>query len=819
MRYNMKKYDPKKIEKKWQQYWEEHGTFVSSNDSSKPKKYVLVEFPYPSGVGLHMGHLRPYVAGDVYSRYARMKGFETMFPMGWDAFGLPAENFAIKNGVHPTVTTAQNIKNAKRQLSSWGVSFDWSREVNTTDPDYYKWTQWIFLQFFNAGLAYEATGLINWCPKDKTGLANEEVIDGKCERCGTIVEKKELRQWYLKITAYAEKLLEGLKHLPEWPEPVKLMQENWIGKSVGAEIDFLIAGHVDKKIKVFTTRPDTIYGATYAVLAPEHVLIQELALQITNINEVNQYIEDAKSKEETERVAEGKEKTGVELRGVKAINPATKEEIPVWVADYVLGNYGTGAIMAVPAHDERDYAFAKKYNLSFIQVIKPNPVIKNPLESSVVSAGAYGHHEVQLEFDSWTGDGVLINSGHFTGKDSDNVRTEMAKEFGIPTTKYKLRDWVFSRQRYWGEPIPIIHCEKCGIVAVPEKDLPVVLPQVEKYEPTGTGESPLADIAEWVNVQCPTCGGDAKRETNTMPQWAGSSWYFLRYPDPKNDKAFASPESLKQWMPVDLYFGGMEHTTLHLLYSRFWNLFMHDQGLVPVSEPYTKRITHGIVLGPDGEKMSKSRGNVVNPDDVVAKYGADCLRMYELFLGPHGQMVAWNDQGIVGIARFLDRVWNWVQEKNEGEESETVQRAMHKLIKKVGEDIESFSFNTAISSLMEFHKTQSSKTLEAKQNFLRLLYPFAPHFVEELSELLGGQESVQFAAWPEFNEKLIVDQEVNIVIQVNGKVRDKLIVPSGSSEEQVKVLALAQEKIKTALGGSEIKKIIFVQDKLLNIVV
>jgi leucyl-tRNA synthetase len=792
----MQKYDHKKIEAKWQKYWAAKKTFLAKDFSKKPKKYILTEFPYPSGEGLHMGHLRPYVAGDVYSRFNRLKGFETLFPMGWDAFGLPAENYAIKTGVNPAITTKRNIKNAKKQMQAWGLSFDWSREVNTTDPEYYKWTQWLFLQFYKAGLAYEATGLINWCPKDKTGLANEEVIDGRCERCGTLVVKKELRQWYLKITAYAEKLLEGLKNLPQWPEAVKLQQANWIGKSVGAEIDFYLnfkknpsdnnrrgpdgkAAH----ISVFTTRPDTIFGATYLVMAPEHPWVA-LATDnshevLENKQEVKKYIQAVSQRSEIERTAEGKDKTGVEAKGVKAINPATGQEIPIWVADYVLGHYGTGAIMAVPQHDERDRQFAEKYKL---------PIIDKPLMPIA----------------------------------------EAIKKFGKEKVQYKLRDWVFSRQRYWGEPIPIIHCPSCGIVPVPEKDLPVKLPPVKKYEPTGTGESPLADIKSFVNVKCPVCKGPAKRETNTMPQWAGSSWYWLRYTDPHDKKSFADIKKQKYWTPVDVYFGGMEHTTLHLLYSRFWNLFLYDQKLVTSREPYIQRKPHGLILAADGEKMSKSKGNFVNPDDIVKSYGADTLRMYELFLGPHEASVSWNDQGIVGVKRFLDRVWNWaggngvgVRGKGLVRDTEKVQRELNKLVKKITEDLEAFHFNTCISAFMEFYnqvKDEAISTASIK-TFLILLYPFAPHISEELYQQIGGKKSLQLEAWPNFDEKLTVDSTAEIVVQINGKVKGKLVLPTGATQDKAQAVAMELEPVKQAVAGQSIKRTVYVPNRLINFVV
>lgn len=1174
------RYNHKTIETKWQKAWEEAGIYNASDKNKKAKKYTLIEFPYPSGEGLHMGHLRPYVAGDVYARFARMNNFESLYPIGWDAFGLPAENFAIKTGVHPSISTAKNIENAKRQIKSWGIGFDWSREVNTSDPDYYKWTQWIFLQFYKAGLAYEATGLINWCPKDKTGLANEEVIDGCCERCGTKVEKKETRQWYLKITAYAEKLLEGLKTLKDWPEPVKLQQENWIGKSEGAEINFpifesshesnflilhgrngspdnhtfpwlrksleekgfkvqvpalpntaepsdeaqtdfvqknceinehtVIIGHsfggvvalrllergikvkkvflvctpfsgefLDKKrrasvtsackkgfdfkkirqgardfgllydttdyvvpmsdgeafskslgtplikiagrephlsgsqepevlasilpyIKVFTTRPDTLFGATYMVLAPEHPFVASLLKSKTpaspagrqnsklkNLEEVRKYIEKAKNKTEIQRTTVEKDKTGVELKGIRAINPATKEEIPVWVADYVLMNYGTGAIMAVPAHDERDFAFAKKYNLPIKKVIKsaeencvivhgcPStdnndpetrtydkhwiPWIKEKLESVGIKTYTplmpqpwqpiykdwkreieklpidentilIGHSCAAAFLTKWLGEtkksvkklifvggaripkegdhtkddiylaeisseiknrvknvvlfisnddprhvkatrnyaqelngriielenrghftfkdmktnefpelleeilqsdravidyGVLINSGKFDGIRSKDAIPKMAKAFGKPTVQYKLRDWVFSRQRYWGEPIPIIHCDKCGGVPVPEDELPVELPKVEKYEPTGTGESPLAAIEEWVNVKCPKCNGRAKRETNTMPQWAGSSWYWLRYSDPRNDKEFVSKKLLKYWQPVDVYFGGLEHTTLHLLYSRFWNLFLFDQGLVTTKEPFMRRVPHGIVLASDGEKMSKSRGNVVNPDEIAEKFGADTLRMYEMFLGPHEATVSWSDKGVVGVKRFLDKAWKFgemfsVAAASKETDHETL-GLLNRTIKKITNDIETFSFNTAISALMillnQYEKSQKTISVLAWEDFLKLLAPFAPHITEELWHKLGHKDSIHLQPWPKYDEKLAKEERITVVVQISGKMRSTLEMDIGSSQEAVKRLALSDEKIKKYLEGKKIIKEIFVPDKLINFVV
>ena len=945
----VKKYDHLKIEKKWQKEWARKKVFVASNTSKKPKKYVLIEFPYPSGAGLHMGHMRPYIAGDVVSRYFRMKGYNTVYPIGWDAFGLPAENYAIKNKVHPRISTAKNIANAKKQLLGWGTGFDWSREINTTDPAYYKWTQWIFLQFFKKGLAYESEGLINWCPKDKTGLANEEVINGKCERCGTEVEKRTLRQWYLKITDYADKLTDGLLNdLPEWPEYIKLQQENWIGRSEGSEIEFKIKG-AEQKIKVFTTRADTLFGVTYVVLAPECKLVDELKSKIENWQDVQKYREEVKNRSDMERTSEGKDKTGIKLIGISAINPANNEEVPIFIADYVLATYGTGMVMAVPAHDDRDFAFAKKYDLPIKQVIAPffidpnnvprddkkwvprnnvQAVVKHPTEDKIIQlqwkkvpwktlviggveenesredaimrevreetgyknfkkveklgwqmeAHFYANHKdvnrqaftqvfvVELadleknelsEEESekhtvvWTpmselknfhpvselseiiahlekghhafiGDGKIINSGKFNGMNNlEAIKTIAEFVGGKIVTKYKLRDWLFSRQRYWGEPIPVIHCEKCGVVAVPEKDLPVKLPNVKNYEPSGTGESPLATISSWVNVKCPQCKGPAKRETNTMPQWAGSSWYWLRYADPKNKKAFADKKILKYWTPVDLYFGGLEHTTLHLLYSRFWNQFLFDQGLVTAKEPYTKRVPHGIVLGPDGEKMSKSRGNVVNPDDIVKNFGADTMRLHMQFLGPHEAQVAWNDQGIIGTRRFLERVWNMTMFIGKIE-SEQVTQLLHKTIKKISDDIEHADFNTAISAMMVFVKfihEGNQLTRESFNAFIKLLSPFAPHIAEEIWSNLGNKKMIVSENWPKYDESKLVSSRVKIVAQVNGKVRGMIDVPHDSSEETVEKAVLKNQDIVKWLSNKQITKKILVKNKIINFVV
>ncbi len=807
----MKKYNPQIIEKKWQKYWTDNQTFVAKDKSAKPKKYVLAEFPYPSGEGLHMGHLRPYVAGDVFARYNRLRGFETMYPMGWDAFGLPAENFALKKGVHPSVSTAQNIANAKRQTNSWGISFDWNREVNTTDPKYYKWTQWIFLQFYKAGLAYEATGLINWCPKDKTGLANEEVIDGKCDRCGTVVEKKHMRQWYLKITAYAEKLLEGLKTLDKWPQAVKLQQANWIGKSEGVSWKQKIKD-LNIPIESYDSVPQTFMAQTFAVIAPEHPLIEQLIKGTEYEKPVSQFVEAFKKRKNNNRFNVENEVEGI-FTGRYIDNPFGTGDLPLWIATFVVADYGTGIVNA-SAHDERDFAFAKKFGIPLRPVMFP---ADPELARQVRDLEFCYHHDPEA---------IMEQPIEFRGRKWGEVREDVInfvekKGFGYRTVQYKLRDWVFSRQRYWGEPIPLVHCEQCGTVPVPEDQLPVELPNVKKYEPTGTGESPLAGIDDWVNVKCPNCDGPAKRETNTMPQWAGSSWYYLRYTDPNNDKEFAAQDLLKYWLPVDVYFGGMEHTTLHLLYSRFWNLFLHDQGLVPVTEPYTQRVAHGIILAADGEKMSKSRGNVVNPDDIVKSFGADTLRMYELFLGPHEAMVSWNDKGIVGVKRFLDRVWTWAHEHKDGvENSDHTARHLNKLIKKITSDIESYRFNTAVAAFMQFLNEVRNESADRDSLFifLRLLYPFAPHISEELNEMLGGKESLQLAAWPEFDASKITENTVQVMIQVNGKIKDKLEVPIDVTEDELKQQALASEKIQAILAAAEPKRIVVVPGRLVNIV-
>jgi leucyl-tRNA synthetase len=970
-------------EKKWQDKWLADKIDRADDFDKRPKKYVLDMFPYPSGAGLHVGHPEGYTATDIYSRYWRLKGYNVLHPMGWDAFGLPAENYAIKTGTHPRVTTEENIATFKRQIQSLGFSYDWDREIDTTDPQYYRWTQWIFLQLFKKGLAYEATVPINFCPSCKTGLANEEVSDGKCQRCGTAVERKDMRQWMLRITAYADRLLEGLDKL-DWPESIKALQRNWIGRSEGAEVTFRISPPyeggdeegVNKKITppqsspykgeevvVYTTRPDTLFGATYMVLSPEHELIQKLKNQITNFVEVENYINEAKNKSDLERTELNKEKTGVELKGVKAINPVNDTEIPIWISDYVLASYGTGAIMAVPAHDDRDWEFAKKFEIPIIQVIAPlfeatldkdktrmdketigrknvYVIVKhwekdsyfcldwqehnwksfvmggveageNPKDSAIremeeetgyrniksirkiggeihnsfyaehkgvnryaesvcyfieLSDGARSkedeidaeHHRgewvesedissfINLLSHKWFWDiykngesaftdidqGKMINSEFLDGlvpAEAIGKMTSWLEEKGVgkKAINYKLRDWVFSRQRYWGEPIPLVHCAKCGIVPLKEKDLPLTLPEVEKYEPTGTGESPLATIDEWVNTTCPQCDGPAKRETNTMPQWAGSSWYWLRYIDPHNDKELADQKKLKYWLPVDLYLGGAEHAVLHLLYARFWNMVLYDIGAVPAEEPFAKLVNQGLILGEDGEKMSKSRGNVINPDDILAVHGADAFRMYEMFMGPLEQMKPWSMQGIIGIDRFLDKVWGLFQDtrhkiqdtKNSNAELEIL---LNKTIKKVGEDIEKMSFNTAISAMMilinKFNEV-AEVTKESLEKFLIILAPFAPHLAEELWSKLGNKKSIFVQSWPEYDESKIKDETIELPVQINGKVRAKLKLPADISEENAVAAAKADENVAKYLQGQTIKKVIFIKGKMLSFVI
>ena len=805
------RYDPQHIEKKWQNAWEKSGRYWASDTSPKNKSYILVEFPYPSGEGLHVGHCRPYIAFDALSRKRRMEGFNVIYPMGWDAFGLPTENYAVKTGIHPAIATKKNTSVFKRQQKSIGLSFDWSREINTTDPKYYKWTQWIFLQLFKKGLAYKATLPINWCPSCKIGLALEEVVEGNCERCGTKVTKKEKEQWLLRITKYAERLIKDLDKV-NYPEKVKTLQRDWIGRSEGVEIKFKIK-NLESTVPVFTTRADTLFGCTYLVLAPEHPLVENFKSKVANYKFVQKYVEEAKMKTERERVSEVKEKTGIELKGVKAINPANGREIPIFVADYVLYHYGTGAIMAVPAHDSRDWDFAKKYNLPIIDV---------------VSGGKQG--------EPYEGEGTLINSGRFTGMKSEAAKERIGewlakKGEAKKTINYKLRDWIFSRQRYWGEPIPLVFCEKCGWVAVPEKDLPVKLPNVKDYKPTEKGESPLAKVKSWVNVKCPKCGGTGRRETDVMPNWAGSNWYFLRYCDPQNDKKLADFKKLQYWMPVDWYNGGMEHSTLHLLYSRFIYKFLWDIGAVPKSlgpEPYKKRTSHGVILGEDSSKMSKSRGNVITPDEVIKQYGADTLRIYEMFMGPFGDTIAWDTKGVKGARRFLEKVWKLFDKFQASNSKPQVpnsklKRFLHKTIKKVGEDIENLRFNTAISALMilvnEMSANRGQLAVNDLKTLLLILAPFAPHITEELWQKLGNKTSINTQPWPKYDSKLIKEDTFTLVIQVSGRVRDKVEANSDISEEEAEKLALSQDKIKKWLVGKNIKKTIFVPGKLINIVV
>ncbi|MFH1366229.1 MAG: leucine--tRNA ligase [Patescibacteria group bacterium] len=822
----MKEYDHKKIEKKWQNTWEKNKAFQAESFSKKPKYYNLIEFPYPSGAGMHVGHIRSNTAMDIISRKRRMEGYNVLYPIGWDAFGLPTENYAIKTGIHPIKVTKDNTDTFRRQLKSIGFSFDWSREINTTDPKYYKWTQWIFLQLLKKGLAYKAKSYINWCLSCKIGLANEEVVGEKCERCGGDTEKREKEQWMLAITKYADRLDKDLDTVDYLPQ-IKLGQRNWIGRSEGAEIDFKIicqSKALTEVVKVFTTRPDTIFGATYVVLSPEHELVQRLKSQIKNFAEVEKYIKKAKNKTDIERTSEEKIKTGIELKGVKAINPANKKEISVWIADYVLATYGTGAIMAVPAHDERDFEFAKKYGLEIISVI--NPMSIGPqLYSSIKKAESDLESMEKLERikagkEVYVGNGWLINSEQFSGMDSEKAKKEITKFVGgKEKTTFKLRDWIFSRQRYWGEPIPIIHCVDCGIVPVPEKDLPIELPRVKNYQPTDSGESPLANITKWVNVKCPKCKGPAKRETDTMPNWAGSSWYFLRYVDPKNNKEFASKKNLEYWLVprdarddsakggIDWYNGGMEHTTLHLLYSRFWHKFLYDLKLVPTSEPYKKRTSHGMILGEGGAKMSKSLGNVINPDDIIKIYGADTLRLYEMFMGPFSQSVAWSEEAIIGPRRFLERVWN-LQYKIQKNKKYT-EFEIEKTIKKVSSDIEEMKFNTAISTLMifinEIGKFEFISQI-AYEKFLKILSPFAPHLAEELWQILGHQKSISYESWPEYDLSKIQDEEIKIVVQVNGKVRAEMMIQSDDTEELVREKAFTNEVVLKHLAGREAKR-------------
>ncbi len=812
------KYNHQKAEKKWQKTWENKGIYRNYNRSKK--FYVLDMFPYPSGEGLHVGHPRGYIATDVIARYKMMRGFSVLHPMGWDAFGLPAENYAIKNKIHPKIAVDRNIATYKKQLKAIGFTYDWDREINTTDPNYYRWTQWMFLKMLEKGLAYESFEPINWCPSCKTGLANEDLEEGRCERCGSEVEKKPMRQWILKMTAYADRLLEDLKLL-DWPSSIIEQQKNWIGRSEGAEIEFRTSAQA--RIKVFTTRLDTIFGCTYLVIAPEHPLLANSRLPIANRKEVDNYVKQSKKKSDLQRTDLAKEKTGVELDGMKAINPFNNEAVPIFVADYVLGSYGTGAVMAVPAHDERDWEFAKKYNLPAKIVICPN----YPAPICPILEKAYEE------------DGYLVNSGQFIGLISEKAREKMTKwlrenKFGDKKINYKLRDWVFSRQRYWGEPIPIIHCGKCGVVPVLEKDLPIKLPEVKSYKPTNTGESPLANISKWVNIKCFKCGGPAKRETNTMPQWAGSSWYYLAYIIKENSKfnpLAGGQKLLKKWLPVDLYVGGVEHATRHLLYARFWHKFLYDIGIVPVKEPFKKLINQGLILGEDNRKMSKRWKNVVNPDEVIKIYGADVLRLYEMFIGPFNAEIAWSMNGIKGMKRFLDRVYKIVQGSicQPADKNQKLDILLHQTIKKVTEDIENFQFNTAISSLMillnEMGKNESQLSVVGCQLFIKLLSPFAPHLSEELWQQLKAKSSKSKAfksifqePWPKYNQKLIIEEEFELIVQINGKMRDKVLTQKGISQKEAEKTILIREKIKDLVADKKIKKIIFVPDRLINIV-
>ena len=802
----MNKYNPSEIEPKWQKKWEEAGVFHASNTSDKPKYYALIEFPYPSGQGLHVGHPRPYTALDVVSRKRRMEGYNVLYPIGWDAFGLPAENYAIKNHVHPEEITKKNIARFKQQIQSLGISFDWSREISTIDPKYYKWTQWIFLQLFKNGLAYKKEMSVNWCTSCKCVLANEEVVNGVCERCGSEVIHKVKSQWMLKITAYAQRLIDDLD-LVDYPDRVKTQQKNWIGRSEGAEVDFnTTAGD---KLTVYTTRPDTLYGATYMVVSPEHPFIEKWADKLQNLDAVRAYQAEAAKKSDFERTEVAKDKTGVRLEGVEAINPLTGTTIPIFISDYVLVSYGTGAIMAVPAHDPRDWEFAKKFDLPIIEVVKGGDVQK----------------EAFTDCDT----GIMVNSGILDGMTVEEAKVRIKdylEETGIGHRKvnYKLRDWVFARQRYWGEPIPIVHCEKCGYVPIDESELPLVLPQVDSYEPTDNGESPLSKMTDWVNTTCPKCGGKAMRETDTMPQWAGSSWYFLRYMDPHNDESFASKEALNYWHQVDWYNGGMEHTTLHLLYSRFWHKFLYDIGQVPTAEPYAKRTSHGMILGENGEKMSKSRGNVVNPDDVVNEFGADTLRLYEMFIGDFEKAAPWSNAGIKGCRRFIERYWNLQSILVDGEAIRPeMENSFHKAIKKVSYDIENLKFNTAIASLMALMNVIAEKGSINKAElsvFTMLLNPFAPHVTEEVwSEMKLGEGMVTEQPWPKYDESKCKDDVIEIVVQVNGKVRARLCVAADIQKDDAIALAKAEDRIAAEINGKNVVKEIYVPGKLVNIVV
>ncbi len=859
----MEKYQPKEIEKKWQERWESAGLY---KDYSRAKKfYALDMFPYPSGAGLHVGHPKGYIATDVFSRFKMLQGYSVLHPMGWDAFGLPAENYAIKNKVHPSVATEKNIATFKKQLEAFGFTYDWDREINTTDPVYYKWTQWIFLKMFEKGLAYESNEPVNWCPSCKTVLSNEDLEGGLCERCGTQVVQKRLRQWVLRMTDYADRLLADLDS-PEinWEESIKEQQRNWIGKSQGAQFKMSVVINGGSTsimevepptlaegnyIEVYTTRLDTVFGMTYAVVAPEHKVIEQLKAQISNYDEVEKYVIASQNKTILERTELQKEKTGVKLEGVEVVNPFNNESVPLFVADYVLGGYGTGAVMAVPAHDERDFEFAKKYDLP-IRIVIVKSMGSTAIDTSALPEDeyiAYRINEIQEMLDNkeaFADYGNIVNStSEYNRLTSQQAREKMTawleeNKLGQKKINFKMRDWIFSRQRYWGEPIPIVHCEKCGAVGVPEEQLPVRLPEVEKYEPTGTGESPLANIADWVNTTCPKCGGPAKRETNTMPQWAGSSWYYLRYIDPKNEKFLIDQQLEKDWMPVDLYVGGAEHATRHLLYARFWHKFLFDIGVVTTIEPFKKLMHVGLILAEDGRKMSKRWNNVINPDEVIGQFGADSMRLYEMFMGPFSQSISWNTNGVVGMRKFLEKVWKLSAQINteegrintETQNNKKIQTLLHKTIKKVTEDIENFRFNTALSQLMilvnamekEYAKSATTKAHMRKEDYEKLLLilsPFAPHLAEELWQKLGNENSIFLQTWPVADEKYLKDEEIEMVVQVNGKVRERLLVAIDVTEDEVKETALENEKVKIFTDGKEIKKIIFVPEKLINIVV
>ena len=802
-----KNYDPKEIESKWQKVWMDEKAFAATDDYTKPKYYALVEFPYPSGQGLHVGHPRPYTALDIVARKRRLQGYNVLYPMGWDAFGLPTENYAIKNHIHPKIVTKNNVARFKNQLQSLGYSFDWDREINTTDPNYYHWTQWIFLKLYKAGLAYKSEMPVNWCTSCKVGLANEEVVNGVCERCGSPVVRKMKSQWMLKITEYADKLIDGLDSV-DYVEKVKVSQRNWIGRSNGAEVDFSIAG-ADDKLRIYTTRPDTLFGVTYMVVSPEHPYLDKYKDQISNWDEIVAYREEAAKKSDFERSELAKDKTGVEIKGLKAVNPVNKKEIPIWVSDYVLMSYGTGAIMAVPAHDERDWAFAKKFNLPIVEVVAGGDV-QNAAFTDVQT-------------------GTLVNSGFLDGLEVADAKKKIIEyleenKIGTPKKNYKLRDWVFSRQRYWGEPIPIVHCPKCGNVPVPEDQLPLKLPEVESYQPTGTGESPLAAIDEWVNTTCPCCGAPAKRETNTMPQWAGSSWYFLRYVDNKNDKELVSREKADKYLPVDMYIGGVEHAVLHLLYSRFYTKFLCDIGVIDFDEPFKKLFNQGMITGKNGIKMSKSKGNVVSPDDLVRDYGCDSLRLYELFVGPPELDAEWDDRGIEGVSRFLNRFYNLVMTSKDKDIKETKEmvKLRHKLVFDIEQRFEQFSLNTVISGFMEYNnklidlaKKEGGIDKETLKTFTILLAPFAPHLGEELWQELGGTDSVFHASWPECDAEKMKDDEKEVAVQINGRVRATITVPADISKEDA--IAAGKEAIKDKLTGNIVKEI-YVPGRIVNIV-